>query len=547
MKKLSIGLVILLVVVCGVGGLAMRAMSKAKSAEAATKDAQPATVTRGELVVKVIDTGTIDAVKAVEVKSRASGRLARLLVDEGDMVTQGQLVAVIDPKETQLQVDQNRAQIRGAESGAARTAIEIEQRKISARASYQQAIDHLEQVKLELKSQPKLTSANIESARAALNSAKKELERMKSSVNPNARTAAESNKKEAEANYDNAKHQYQRQQDLEAKGFTSSKSVEDAKLQLDLAKTRLDAANDNYSRIDSQLALDLEKSEDEVRRAEANYNMAMANSIQDLTKKREYQSAVADVEKAKVAMKDVDALMKGRDQNLASIQQMRSVLSDSMRQLGETEIRSPINGIVSKKLVQEGELVASLSSFSSGTPILRIEDRTALRVMLNINEIDVEKLAQGMRANVDVDAVPGKSFAGTVKRIAPASTTTGQTQQSAGSDNVVKYAVEIWLKESDPRLRSGMSAKCTLEVVHKKGSLQLPLEYVGRDESGYYVMIAPPKKTDKPTKQAVTLGESTGSMYEVLTGVTEGMKVVRPEYKGPARQGFMGRGGPDGD
>src|SRR5688500_8305406 len=113
MKKVFVLLLVVTVVLVVAVALVLRAGGRPDE-----KKESLATVTRGELIVKVVETGTIDAVKSVEVKSRASGRLARLLVDEGDFVEKGQLIGVIDPRETQLRVEQDAAQLRGARSAA---------------------------------------------------------------------------------------------------------------------------------------------------------------------------------------------------------------------------------------------------------------------------------------------------------------------------------------------------------------------------------------------------------------------------------------------
>src|SRR5262245_10766363 len=56
-------------------------------------------VTRGDVEVKVTETGTIEPLTKVEVKSKVGGRLARLTVQEGAVVTAGQLLAEIEPTE----------------------------------------------------------------------------------------------------------------------------------------------------------------------------------------------------------------------------------------------------------------------------------------------------------------------------------------------------------------------------------------------------------------------------------------------------------------
>src|SRR5262249_24934392 len=62
------------------------------------------TVRRGDVEVLVTETGTIEPLKKVEVKSKVAGRISRLLVDEGLRVRAGQLLAEIDPTEINSQV-----------------------------------------------------------------------------------------------------------------------------------------------------------------------------------------------------------------------------------------------------------------------------------------------------------------------------------------------------------------------------------------------------------------------------------------------------------
>jgi len=545
MKKTAIIIGVLLVVICG-GGYMVRQGMAARQAMA-KKDTGLATVTRETLASQVVETGTIDAVKTVEVKSRASGRLKKLYVQEGDFVKAGQLIAEIDPQETELKVRQDRAQLRGAASNVARTTIEIAQRRETARANLKQAEIRVAQLQQELKIQPTLTNSSIRVAQAAVDSARKELERLDRTAHPNARSATETALKEAQANYENAKAEANRQDELLRQGYVSQKIVENSRLSLELARVRLQQAQENSQRIETQLRIEKQRADDDLRRAVAELDRAKANGIQDSLKRKEYENSLADLTKARVALRDVETLIQSRIASQSSVDQLQSVLDDSLRQLSETQIRSPLDGVVTKRLVQEGELVASLSAFSSGTPILRIEDRTALRVMLTINEIDTAKLKLGMAATVSVDAFPGDAFKGEVKKIAPASTAVGAATAGGmvSTDTVVKYEVEIWLEKSDPRLRSGMSAKCTLDVAKSEKTLTLPVEYVGKDDKGRFVEFPAKDPKGKPEQRRVKTGLETGARIEILEGVKEGDKVARPKFTGPTRQGFMQAGRQD--
>ena len=550
MKKALIPLTIALLVLCGLGGLAMKSMNASKvAAEAAAAAANNKSVTQGDLVVNVVETGTVDAVKSVEVKGLVTGRLSKLFVEEGDKVKQGDLIAIIDPKETRLLLQQNQAQLRGARSGAEKTGISIVQSRLQAKAAYEQALAKLAQMKLALKIQPTLTTAAIKQAQMNLDTSQEEKRRLVQSAHPIQLATADSTLREAEANIANSQSDYARQIELEKKGYVSGKVVENAKLALDLAKTRLESARINRDKLDGEFKSELAKAEEQIELSQAALETAKANSIQDEVKRHDYLSAVADLERAKAGLRDPEVMEKTRQQDLASVSQLQSVVSDAERQLSETDIRAPISGIVTKKALQVGELATGLSQFSSGTTIVKIEDRTAMRVRLDVNEIDVAKMTIGMPAKIDVDAIPNHTFTGIVRKIAPASkdssSSSGTTTASSSTDSVVKYEVEILLKDATPALRSGMSAKCTMEVLNHQNVLLLPLEYVGKDGKRSFVEIPPAKPGGVAERKYIEVGQSSGSLVEILSGVTKGTVVQKPQYKGPARKGAMQFGNDD--
>ncbi|MFN3683419.1 MAG: efflux RND transporter periplasmic adaptor subunit [Fimbriimonadaceae bacterium] len=546
LRKVLVFGFVLVVLVCAFGGYAVKLYL---AAQKKPEQARAVRVERGELEVKVVETGTVDAVKSVEVKSRVAGRLARLLVDEGDEVTAGQLIALIDPKETQFRVEMDRAQLRGAQSGVARTRIELEQRRRTATAALRQAEARVAQIEKELGVQPVLTRTAVDQAEAALASALKERQRLVSTAHPNQRTAAETAVTEAEANLENATREFERQQGLVAKGYAPQKALDNAKLALELAKARMRSARETLDRLDRDQKLELERVDQDILRARAELERAKANRVADEVKRKEYESALAALESARAGLRDVDALEQSLNQSRASVDQVQSTLNDSLRQLGETEIRAPISGVVTQKLIQEGELVASLSSFSSGTPIVRIEDRKRMRVKLAINEIDVARLRLGMPAEVSVDALPGKTFQGRVSKISPSSTAMASAslgQAPSAGEAVVKYNVEVEISGSDPALKSGMSAKCTMVVLRKKGALRVPIEYVGKDEQGSFVMVAGKQAGAKAEKRRVQTGASTGAFVEILSGVEEGTALEKPPFNGPKRQGAIMTGPEEG-
>lgn len=539
-KKPGCWIAFAIVILLGVIGFAYMSMQRAM-AEARKPKPVAQKVERGELKVQVIESGTIDAVRVVEVKSRVAGRVARLLVEEGDRVSKGQLIAVIDPQETELRVEQDRAQLRGARSAVARTTIEIEQRRVAARARLDQALSRVAQLEKETGVQPALTRSTIDGARSALSVATQALEQLVRVTQPNEKTAVATALDDARRQHENAELEARRREELLGRGFVSEREKQAADLDLSLARTRLRSAEERMARLASQQDLERRTAEERVRQARSELQRAEAGGIQPDLKREELASARAALRDAQAGLRDVDALIQGRAQTQAQVDQIGSVLRDSERQLGETEIRSPIDGVVTKKLIQEGELVASLSSFSSGTPIVRVEDRSAMLVKMNINEIDVAKLRLGTKSEITIDAIPSKTFNGRVTKISPSS----QTAANPGADPVVRYAVEVTLDGREESIKSGMTAKCTMIVLRKQNVLLLPSDYVGKDDEGRFIML-PAASTDskaKATRQAVQVGAETAAQAEIVSGAKEGQAVERPNYAGPKRRGMTIGGG----
>lgn len=509
---------------------------------------KPYEVSTGDVSISIVETGTVDAVKSVEIKPQVTGRLAKLFVEEGSAVSQGQLLAVIDPQETQLRVEQGRAQLMGAQSQVERADIEINQRRKTAKVALDQAIARVNQLEIEIKNQPSLLQADVKSAEANLASALQERERLTKSSQPTQRASNQANLDEASQNMKNAEIELSRQKELESKGFVALRAVQTAELNLEVAKARYRNAKETLDKLDAGLRAELARTDENVRTAQAQLQRAKANLFQLGTRKEELASARAEVDRAKAQLADPALLEKGKKQSQASVMQLSSALRDQERQLGETQVKSPITGIVVKKSLQVGEMATGLSQFGAGSTILKIEDRTKMRVKLAVNEIDVARLKIGQEATVVIDALQNQKFNGKISKIAPARQETAGQVAQVGSDSVVKYEVEILLNESSKELKSGMSAKCTMNSAKRTNVVFLPIEYVEKKDDKYYAAKGNfDPKTKKTTKERIELkvGLVASSRIEVLSGVKKGDKIVKPDFSGPKRKGFMQMGSDD--
>ena len=122
------GIVILLVLLI-VGGL-IAATSRSTKLD----PSKLAKVEKADLAKSVVATGKVEPITKVEVKSKASGIVKKLLVDAGDRVKKGQLLAQLDKDEIQAQVDQSRAALQAAEANLKSSEADFERAKLDAEA-----------------------------------------------------------------------------------------------------------------------------------------------------------------------------------------------------------------------------------------------------------------------------------------------------------------------------------------------------------------------------------------------------------------------------
>lgn len=510
--------------------------------ERAKSKRETVAVERGDIGYTVVENGSIQAAQKVEVKSRVSGRLLRLAVREGDRVEKGDLIAIIDPQEVRLQAEQASAQLRGAEAGARRARLNIGQSEKELRTQLIQAEQRFIQAEREWREQPLLSRNQTEQARLAYENAMRNRDTLLQITHPQERVRVESALRSAEVQFANDKRELERRESLLRLGYVSQREVDAARSQVSASESALVRARDEMQRLDQKQQAEARTAADAVTDAKAALDTALARATLDKNKEQAYLDAKATYEQAKANFARIEQERASYQQAAAQADQIRSALADAQRQLNETEIRAPMSGVVTKRFIEEGELVAALSGFFAGTSIVEIGDLTDLQVDLEVNEIDVARISEGMPADIQIDAIPGRKLQGTIKRIAPSSSAEAVTGAMA---TVVKYKVEVRIEAGDERIKPGMSARCTMKSVLARNVLRVSVEYLGSDSDGRYVLLDKRDSKGKPLepeKRRVKTGAMSVTHVEIRSGVSEGDILVKPEYSGPPRQGMMQMG-----
>jgi HlyD family secretion protein len=221
------------------------------------------------------------------------------------------------------------------------------------------------------------------------------------------------------------------------------------------------------ARLDPQLIqTQIEQQAANVLRAEADLErlkVALADARQKLDRAQQLTEKNliprTELETAQVNVQSAEAQIKSSE---ASLSQARAQLSNQRVSLGYTTIKAPIDGIVISRNVDAGQTVAS--SMNAPTLFVLAADLTKMQVVAAIDESDVGRMRPGQRVTFQVDAFPNDRFTGTVSQI---------RLQPAVVQNVVTYSTVITVPNPELKLKPGMTANVTVEVVRRDNVLRV--------------------------------------------------------------------------
>jgi len=197
-----------------------------------------------------------------------------------------------------------------------------------------------------------------------------------------------------------------------------------------------------------------------------------------------------------------------------NMQSFEIALYKAKQAIMKTAIIAPSDGTVVSVDLKKSS-VLSAQDYSSKTAITLV-DTASIKFEGLVDEIDIMKVQRGQKVSITVDALPNKVFTGTVKFISPFGTKTG---------NVVKFAITIQMDPTDAELRGGLSATADISIYSAKNVLLVPVSVIVETREGPVVAVVNPT-TGQPEYRPVTLGQQTFQYAEVLSGLKEGDKVT---------------------
>lgn len=492
-------------------------------------------VSKGELVRSNNAPGVLEALTQVDVKSKAGGIVTKLVVDEGSVVKAGDLIAIIDPRDTQALYDQAAADVRTATSRATAarqnlslTEANLENDILNAKAALEAARIRLQRAQLEYAAKPTVSEAGVATAKATLDSAAASQRRFNDVTAPQMRRDAEGSVNRTKAELDTAQAEYERQQDLLKDGYVAGAAVDRARSQLESARAAYATARQKLNTLDEEVRSLAESERMTVKRAEAALREAEANKSQVPISEKSLQEAQRAVTQAEVALKraqdaKIQANLRREEiaQAVAGSVRSKVSLDNAKVQLDSTTVVAPRAGVVTMKYIEEGTIIPpGTSTFSQGTSIAQISDVTTMFVECAVDEADIAQVRQGQDVRITLEAFPGKPIMGKVERVNPAAETT---------NNITAIKVRVKVLPTDKvALMPGLNANCEFITLFKPDVIIIPGQAILREEGKSYVRV---KSSDpkKPEKREVKLGETGNDGVEILDGLKVGEEIVIAE------------------
>jgi RND family efflux transporter MFP subunit len=262
---------------------------------------------------------------------------------------------------------------------------------------------------------------------------------------------------------------------------------------------------------------------EQVRQAEASFDVARATVRQ---READLKFAQTNLDRSRSlferqllprqTLDDADARHQSAQAQLdlarAQFAQAQARLDELKITLSATEIRSPVNGFVGKRLLDPGAFV------SSNTSVVSVVEIDRVRLVVNVVERDLRRIRVGAQADVEVDAFPGETFRGQVARVAPVLDPATRTAQ-----------MEVEVPNGDYRLKPGMYSRVRLTVATKEQALTVPVNAVVTFEGARGVFLVADARSGAGKEAEfvkIQTGLEDGTRVEVLGGLSDGARVV---------------------
>ena len=553
-RKLKKRWIVLAVVVIAAAGFFLRKKGSGAQTVLAS-DTQ--VLSYQDLESSVSATGTVESSETTKVYSTLAYQVKSVLVEVGDVVHEGALLAELDGEPIEDQLATQKASLETA-SGSAGAQV---QSAYDAYDNYKQGLD------AGLNASLIGAQSQVDTAYDAYVRAQNAYDRYKENVELGENTqvlSVEAQRNSAASALDQAESAYDTANDAyETAKAAYDDTLPEIKKQLEAAQKReqefVDAGGDQASEDYAALVKQIETLESQKQQietayksadrgldsagqavstarsaydiAQASYNAALRGEDQALS---DYADAVDSAWKAyQTALTSLDSTKKGTEDQLESFSDTlaaanaganMSVSEEAIRQLNETlddtKITAPVSGTVTA-------VYATVGGSGSGL-LFVIEDTDNLVVSTSVKGYDLGSVKTGMTVEIKSDATGDAVIPGTLTSIAPTAKKNQLGDTESSSDP--SFEAEVRVESVSSGLRIGMEARLSYIIDRADHVLAVPYEAVYTDETGNSaILILRPQEKDSYLVESLSVTTGLDDDLDIAVsgaGVEEGLRVI---------------------
>jgi HlyD family secretion protein len=277
-----------------------------------------------------------------------------------------------------------------------------------------------------------------------------------------------------------------------------------------------------------QLKVSIESAKVALKQAEENYTRQQNLWKGGLTTRETLERSENELKMRQADLRSQEQQLRTQELRMES----ESATAASARyDLSKVRIESPINGIVTRRNIEEGETVVIGTMNNAGTVLLTIADMSVIQAEVEVDETDIPTVKMGQPAKVTIDALPGQSFTGKVTEIgnSPIQTGTGAQQQSA-STQATNFKVVVTLDKEIAEVRPGFTCTAEITTAVRDSAAAVPIQAttvreVILDDKGN--VVRPPANEKGPKRPTATSTQAAELKPGQTRKETEGVFVVK--------------------
>jgi HlyD family secretion protein len=458
-----------------------------------------ATVVRGPIEATVNATGSIEPEAMVSLTFGVAGTVREVNVVRGQVVSEGTVLASLGAEELALAVKQAEDSLRVQQ-------LTLDQHVNShpSPATLATAQADIEAAEANLA----IAEANVVAAQASVVQAQARLAQVRAGPTGAEMAGAEADIAARSADLQTVEDQY----DRIIQAGIGGPAEEQTRSQVGVARQALAAAEARLATLQAGARpADVQVASAAIAVAEA----------QLLAADGQVAAARANVSRARAAY---DRLLEGPTEAEIAILEAQVAGVETNLELArlrfeQSVIVAPTSGRVASVRVNPGEQT------SPGTPAIVLVNEAAYHIEVNVDEIDVDRVALGQPVEITLDALPGMAVPGQVSDIAPT---------AAGAGGVVTYLVTINIDAPDISLRPGMSANASIVVERLDDVLMVPNWAIRLDRETGLAYVNRMNGDGTVEEVVVATGLRNEQFSQVVSGLAAGDRVVVTSE----RQGF---------